>query len=288
MHQTAPRWTISQCVELACILEATAPKAGNVHPGASFEDMTFEDLVASAVAIAPVFEEASTHGVGTTVLAAVERRRGVTPVNTNLGMILLLAPLAAVPRAVALDRSIGHVLKKLTVADAHAVYRAIRLAGAGGLGHVDEQDISEAPTCTLRQAMQLAADRDLVAHQYVNGFADVLAVALPGLCQALECGLDLRTAIVRTHLVLLARFEDTLILRKCGEAQAREATRRAREVLDAGFPAPNARSRFDDFDAWLREGGHSRNPGASADLLTAALFAGLRDGIIDVKATIDG
>ena len=35
-----------------------------------------------------------------------------------------------------------------------------------------------------------------------------------------------------------------------------------------------------DLDSWLRADGHSRNPGATADLMAAALFAALRDETI--------
>ena len=280
--------TITQCVELACLLEASAPKAGNVHPGAPFDDMTFVDFVLSAVAVGLVFEGASARGVGPTVLAAVERRCGVVTVNTNLGIMLLLAPLAAVPRNVPLHEGIGDVLRTLTVADAEAVYQAIRLAGAGGLGRVDEQDLTGKPTETLAEVMHRAADRDLVARQYANEFADVFDAAIPELQSGLDSGLPIDTAIVRAHLALLAKIPDTLIVRKRGLAEARETSERAAEVLAAGWPAPAGQSAFSALDAWLRVEGHDRNPGSTADLITAALFAALRDEIIQFPVRARG
>ena len=276
-------WTIGQYVELACILEASAPKAGNVHPGASFADMTFADFVASAVAVAPVFDTATDRGVGATVLSAVERRRAVVHANTNLGIVLLLAPLAAVDRGTSLAEGIGPVLERLTVADARAVYQAIRLSRAGGLGRVDAQDVAEEPTCTLRETMRLAADRDLIARQYVNGFADVLNEGVDLLRSATLTGSALLDAIVRTHLEILARHPDTLIARKLGITVAHEVSQQAATVLKGGFPAERGQSSFQKFDAWLREPGSDRNPGATADLVTASLFAAFRDAIIPLS-----
>ena len=88
---------IGLCAQLACILEATARKPGNVHRYADFADATYLDFLLSAAAIAPVMEQAPRRRVGETVLRAVRATRRVVATNTNLGTILLLAPLAAVP-----------------------------------------------------------------------------------------------------------------------------------------------------------------------------------------------
>ena len=89
--------SVGQCATLACLLEVTAPKPGNVHRGADFEDISFDDFVASAVAIGPVIEKATSHNVGQTVLLAVTATRSFVATNTNLGTVLLIAPLATVP-----------------------------------------------------------------------------------------------------------------------------------------------------------------------------------------------
>ena len=93
-----PQLSVGQCATLACLLEATAPKPGNVHRGADFEDLTFTDFVASAVAIGPAMESARQTGVGRAVRDAIAATRRLVSTNTNLGAVLLIAPLAAVPR----------------------------------------------------------------------------------------------------------------------------------------------------------------------------------------------
>src|SRR5580704_17540027 len=119
----APRhFSIGQCVALATLLEASAPKPGNVHRGADFEDVTYPEFVAAGIAIAPVLEGAAERPLGETILAAVEATRRVTPRNTNLGTILLLAPLAAVPRPESLAAGVAAILSHLSANDARDCY----------------------------------------------------------------------------------------------------------------------------------------------------------------------
>jgi triphosphoribosyl-dephospho-CoA synthase len=273
--------------QLACIWEATARKSGNVHRYQDFSDTHYLDFLLSAAAIAPVLEQAWRRRVGETVLEAVRATRQVVSVNTNLGIVLLLAPLAAVPLEEELRPGLERVLAGLDVADARAVYRAIRLALPGGLGRVEAQDVREEPTVTLRQAMELAAERDLVARQYANGFVQVFEDGVPALQRTLDTGAALEDAIIGCHLHLLAAHADTLILRKRGPAEAAEASRRAQDVLGQGWPGrAEGRAALAEFDAWLRAVGNGRNPGTTADLVTACLFVALRDGIIGLPCQL--
>jgi triphosphoribosyl-dephospho-CoA synthase len=266
---------------VACIWEATARKPGNVHPYRDFAGASYVDFLLSAAAIAPVLDRAPRQRVGTTILEGVYCTREVVSTNTNLGILLLLAPLASVPLESNLPTGLAAVLDGLDVEDARQVYAAIRLAAPAGLGRVAEQDIRDEPTLSLRQVMALAADRDLVARQYTDSFHEVLNDGVPALRAALDAGLLLEAAIIRCHLHLMAAYPDSLIARKCGLAEAEEAAARARRVLDAGWPGSSAgNAALLDLDSWLRAAGHSRNPGTTADLVTASLFAAVREGTI--------
>ena len=275
--------SIGQCATLACVLEAAAPKAGNVHRGADFEDLTFTDFLVSAVAVGPIIERATEAGVGQTVLGAVEATRRLTGTNVNLGIALLLAPLAAVPRHVALNSGVAEVLEKLTPDDSRLVYEAIRLAQPGGLGSADKLDIrSASPPALLLDAMAAAQDRDLVARQYVTRFSLVLGELAPALAGCRQRGWSLTDAIIHTHVELIARHGDSLIERKCGPEVGKQASAMAAGVLAAGGPGDdNYYKALADFDFWLRSDGHRRNPGTTADLIAAALFVVLRDGLIE-------
>lgn len=271
--------------QLACLWEATARKPGNVHRHADFADTHYLDFAASAVAIGTVFDAAAASPVGMLVLRAIEATRQVTATNTNLGIVLLLAPLARAAALGPVRETLPGVLASTTVADADAVYRAIRLASPAGLGKVDNQDVSTAPTLPLLDAMRLAEDRDRIAYQYGHGFADVLGEGVASLREASQRGLALEEAIVLCHLRLLAGGPDSLIARKCGQALAEEASRRAAAVLVAGWPdGDNAGVALAGLDAWLRADGNRRNPGTTADLVAASLFAALCERIITVQA----
>jgi triphosphoribosyl-dephospho-CoA synthase len=275
---------VAFAAQFACLLEAAAPKPGNVSPGRPFHDMRFEDFVASALAIGPVVARADQVPLGQAVRLAVEATRRRTGANTNLGIILLFVPLAraALRRASPLRSGLRAELADTTVGDAESVYEAIRLARPGGLGTAPEADLASRPTVTLLEAMALAAGRDQVAAEYATGFATTFDVTLPALRQARGGGLDWTDAAVETFLVLLARLPDTLIARKLGPVAAEEVRREAGRVLEAGgVRRPEGRATIAEFDARLRDPQNSRNPGTTADLVAAGLFALLLDGGID-------
>jgi triphosphoribosyl-dephospho-CoA synthase len=271
--------TVGQCATLACLLEATAPKPGNVHRGADFEDVTFPHFAASAALVGPAVQQAAEGlPVGRAVFAAIDQIARHVGSNTYLGTTLLLAPLAAAAGRGGLRTEIAGVLADLTADDARQVYAAIRRAQPGGLGRVEEHDVSGDPPESLLVAMAAAAERDLVARQYVTGFATVLDEAQPALAEELARGRTLSEAIVRLHLRLLAAYPDSLIARKCGQAVAAQASARAQQVLAADGDEAAYHEALSDFDFWLRADGHRRNPGTAADLVAAALFAALWEG----------
>ncbi|WP_240910987.1 triphosphoribosyl-dephospho-CoA synthase [Paludisphaera soli] len=274
--------SVGKLAQVACLMEATARKPGNVHRFADFSDLDYLDFLLAAAAVADPLDRAA-EGVGAAVLAATEATRSVVATNANLGIVLLLAPMAAVLRSTSLEDGLPRVLASTTVEDARLVYRAIRLANPGGLGRAREQDVADEPTITLRDAMILAADRDLIALQYAEDFRQVLGEGLPALGRRLGAGRPLEVAIVGVALELLASHPDSLIARKTDQATAREASRRARLVLDAGWPdAADGVASLRDLDLWMRADRNLRNPGTTADLVAAVLFAALREGTIEL------
>jgi triphosphoribosyl-dephospho-CoA synthase len=259
---------IASAAQLACLLEASAPKPGNVSPGRGFPDASYEDFLASAAAIGPAL--AADLPLGATIHAAIRATCQWTRSNTNLGIILLLAPLARAARSPRPLRDALHdVLDATTVEDAREVYAAIRLARPGGLGTADAEDISADPKVSLTEAMRLAADRDSIATEYVTDYRITFEIGLPALMQARSEGWE--EATVRTYLALLAGITDTHIRRKHGASVADQVSRDARKALDAG---PQGRALFDH---QLRAAG--LNPGTTADLTAAALYVALLSGL---------
>ncbi len=270
-----------QVAQWACVAEVTAPKAGNVHPGSPFEDVSWRDFVTSAMLTRPILDDVANRGIGRTVLDCVMATRQAVGTNTNLGLILLLVPLCAAAEDQSLGEGINRVLGTLTEEDAQAVYEAIRLAVPGGLGGVEKADVHQWTSVGLIEAMRLAADHDAVARQYANGFEDVLHTIAPRVVELTRRGRGLDQAIVRVHLEQMVREPDGLIRRKCGDDVADQSSRRAAAVVDANWPDTAEATRlFDDLDHWLRANGHVRNPGTSADMVAAGLFVAMYEGDI--------
>src|SRR3954447_599640 len=238
---------VAGAAQLACVLEVSAEKPGNITPSHDFHDTTYEDMVRSAIAVGPELARAGERGVGDTVLAAVHASRRAAPANTNLGIALLLAPLARAALAGGpLRARLAATLGALDVADARAAYVAIRLAGAGGLRERVEHDVRSEPAIGFRGAMAGAAARDSIASEYVTDYALTFDTGVPALDAALAGGLPVRSAIVEVHLRLLATAPDTLIARKRGADAAARVSAGARDVLAAGgVRAAEALRRFD-------------------------------------------
>jgi triphosphoribosyl-dephospho-CoA synthase len=265
-------------VMLACLLEVAAAKPGNITPTRDFSDTTYADMVRSALALGPVFtrRRVRTRTVGELIADGVQATARVAGTNTNLGIVLLFAPLirAAATRREdeTLRSATRRILAQLDVDDAAAAFAAIASARPGGLGEAPEHDVRAPATVSLREAMATAAHRDTIASEYATGYAIVFDEGLPSLVDTLRDAVPTMEAIVLLHVSLLASRPDTLIERKAGAEAARAVTAGARDVLDG-------RRSLTDFDASLRTPDHRLNPGTTADLVAATLLAALLSGV---------
>lgn len=274
---------LAWAANLACLLEVSADKPGNVTWGKEFGDARYVDFMASAVAIGPAFRHAAERPVGEVIAQAVRDTGRLANSNTNLGMILMLAPLA---RAAGLGHPQGlragvrQVLADLTVEDARQTFGAILRAEPGGLGEVDEYDVRQQEVdITLLEAMRLAQHRDRIAQEYVTDYALTFELGYPSLARFWAEGHRFSSAIVQAYLTLLSEAPDTLIARKKGWEAARAVSEQARDALEAGgaFSDRGLRA-VAELDRSLRDPGHTLNPGTTADLLAASLFVFLTEG----------
>lgn len=256
----------------ACEAELQALKPGNVHIHASGHGMTTGDFEASAAAAAPHIAKAGA-GVGERILGAAEATAAKVRQNTNLGILLLAAPLAAAAEraaGVALREALRHVLLGLEREDAGLTFRAIALADPGGLGTLPEHDVRRPARITLLQAMRLAADRDRIAQQYASDFADVFEGGIP----AAENAQTSSEAAALAYWHFLKAFPDSHVQRKFGERKAR-AVMRLSQRMDRILK--NTPDRAERAGLLMRMDGHLKtrgiNPGTSADLTVATVFA---------------
>ena len=144
------------------------------------------------------------------------------------------------------------------------------------------------PTVTLLEAMKLAADRDMVARQYANGFADVFDFGVPAFMDAFAKFGCVEAAIIDSQLRWLARVS--------GFAhRAQEWPRGCRRRAEAGgegtslggIATPEGRAAGVALDKHLAAGeadGNKLNPGTTADLITACLFVALRENKVTPSA----
>jgi triphosphoribosyl-dephospho-CoA synthase len=264
----------------ACLAELEALKPGNVHRHADDPRMSVREFENSATAAGLVIGTRDVL-VGQRIDLAVETTRDVVDHNTNLGMILLGAPLAqaALETGGSLRERLSQVLADLTVEDARYAYRAIRKAEAGGLGEVPEHDLRSEPSVTLLEAMRAAETRDRIAWNYTHDFVDIFDLGLKWWEGGRKRWGDVPWVTTYVYLGYLAHIPDTLIERKFGSDAASEVCEEARPI-EAGFAQcrdpKDMVGPLTAFDASLKERG--LNPGTSADLTVVTLFAARLEG----------
>jgi len=262
---------VARAFRWACEAELAALKPGNVHvhggpKHGEGHGMTVAQFRRSARAAASWLSTAGLK-LGERVLGPVAATRNAVGLNTNLGIVLLAAPLchaALMHPDLDLPAGVARVLARLTRTDARAVFQAIALAAPAGLGTRKTGDVRKPPRIGLVDAMRLAARRDLVARQYVSDFAIVLGIGRRLLERDLAAGLDIEAATTWLHMTFLRRFPDSHIGRKHGARCAASVRDEARRVPDA----PRA---LKSFDRSLKKRG--LNPGTTADLVVASLLA---------------
>lgn len=266
------------------LTEVQALKPGNVSRYSAGHGMTLDDFSKSAELVTPLLCDPRL-SLGERILAAVTVTMQEVGCNTNLGMILLFAPLIQAIQLMnhrdirQLQKELINLLKHVEAVDAQRIFRAILTANPGGLGTVDEYDIHSMPGCSLWQAMEAASERDSIANQYVNGFAEVMDAASFSIKKYYERWKSVEWAAVACYLNLLSRIADSHVIRKFGRKTAEQVKEKAniiyRQFDNYDIPA-EATDLLLEFDRELKES--NINPGTTADLTAASLLVfGLQD-----------
>ncbi len=276
MNPLEKQW-IGWAAQLACIFEVIAEKPGNVTRSKDCANLKFEQFLVSAAAVGPAFFGEHTATVGETIFCAVTDTHRLARINTNVGIVLLLAPLlhaAAAGHPEGLRPALREVLQNLTVEDARMAFKAILLAAPQGLDNVEEGDVRTTPIdMTLLDAMAMAADRDSLASEYTTDFKIVFEIGLPCLKALWTEGRRFSDAIVQTFLTILARVPDTDIARKLDFNAAQDISNQAAAILElGGLFSDKGKEAIALFDEKLRDEKRHYNPGTTADLIAAVLF----------------
>jgi triphosphoribosyl-dephospho-CoA synthase len=296
---------ISECLELAILLEVSADKPGNVNFVVGFEGTRVEHFLSSAVAAAPFFEEAANRGIAVSNHKLRISDVGIGQIikkcvadinawqkggNTLLGTVILFAPLAVaagmiptkgnfvfeIPR---LRENVKLTVESTTPEDAVHLYEAIDIAKPSGLNGAPDLDVHDPHSkerilkdkVSLYQVFKIAAGYDDVCSEWVNNYPITFNLAYPYLMEQLKSR-DLNTAIIHTFLKVLSEHPDTFIARKVGFKKASEISLDAKKVLQlGGMETSKGKKSTLDFDRKLRESGNLFNPGTTADITAAAL-----------------
>ncbi len=257
--------------------EVEAFKPGNVSIYANGHDMSVADFLTSAENVTPLLCNAG-NGLGQRIMNSVKATRDAVGCNTNLGMLLLFAPVVlAAEQSTAepgsLRDELSQQLGSLTTEDAKLVFAAIALASPGGLGHEEQHDVRQVPACTLLEAMQLASSRDNVALQYVNDFEQVFTTGVATIKSFVKRWNSVEWATVACYLAFLSAFTDSHLERKFGHEIASQVRKKGEEIHNKFIYSsdPSATMKLlQAFDEELKR--QNYNPGTSADLTAASLL----------------
>ncbi|PKO45969.1 MAG: triphosphoribosyl-dephospho-CoA synthase [Betaproteobacteria bacterium HGW-Betaproteobacteria-22] len=260
----------------ACMAELQAIKPGNVHVFADGHGMTVHDFIKSADVTANVIVTPD-YTVGERVFYAVRATKNAVGQNTNLGLLLLCAPLAHAELVRSerqdLQTALSHTLSQLDSRDASLVAQSILMANPGGLGYAVAHDVRDDVKIGLLEMMRYAQQKDRIAWQYANQFNDVLEFGLTRYKAAMNKWQNAAWATTALYLAFLTLHPDTHVVRKHGVLVAQQLMDEALgfEADYWTFDNPKLiQKRLLDWDHSLKQRGI--NPGTSADLVVATLF----------------
>ena len=271
------RQSLETAVMDSFVGEIEAFKPGNVSVYAEGHDMTVKDFIRSAEVSTPLLCNPKAN-LGQRILESVQATQAAVGCNTNLGMLILFAPIIMAAESgfnnvKELRLNIENVLKSLTSNDAVQVYEAIRTANPGGLGSVETEDVNEAPQCSLIEAMELASHRDLVALQYTNNFKDIFETGFSTIKSFDKSWNSVKWSTVSSYLVFMSSKTDSHIQRKYGVGVAEEIKKRSGVVAKSFLEASDPQTKkevIQKFDEELKANNY--NPGTCADLTAASLL----------------
>ena len=277
---------LSKLYQQACEIELQAFKPGNISVYADGHDMTVADFRVSAKVSADALCN-SDYSLGEKIYYAVQETITAVACNTNLGIILLCAPLiqamSEIKPGVSLRHALHQVLTATTIEDADWVFKAIMLASPGGLGHADDQDVSEKPSITLIEAMRLSSHKDRIALQYVSDYQEIFDFAVPIHYNATRKYTHPEWAALSVYAALLSHFPDSHIERKYGKQYSEMVAQRmsdvSSELSKAVLPEqilPLLYSVDQEFKA------KGLNPGTMADMTVATVFTVFLEEVINL------
>lgn len=288
-------WDVTRAFTLGPLLEVTIPKPGNVNRYEDFDDLSIYNFLFGDVFMSKVLYETAERGrlisegelcyeeagIGNLIRRAFEESISAQNSNANFGIIALAIPLAmacSISDDVMEAPSVSKTLiERTTPEDSVEFYKAVRLANPSGLRKEAKYDVYgenvfeelRRDKINLKKIAEIECGEELIFCEWLRGYELSYKTFLR--VRDLAKVNNLEESAIIAFLELLSENVDTLIARKAGIEEALRVKDMAKRVLDGSIS-------LEEYDTFLREKSHRRNPGSLADVMAVALSILILDG----------
>ena len=259
----------------SCKKDIELIKPGNVNLLSSHKDTKAQDYLDSAILSSKeLFNQ--NYSLGKRILESVNVTRSKVNVNTNLGIILLCAPVIQSYidfNNLDLREGIKKTLSTTSIKDTHDLCAAINISSPGGLGDSDMYDTASYPNASIKQIMDYSQEYDRISYQYSHNFSDIFDFIIPKLEFLNQRYESLDISLSLLFIEILAKIPDSHISRKFGDKIAKKTSNNAHDllkILDREYDPDYLAKALNNLDYEYKKKGI--NPGTTADLLVASLM----------------
>tara|TARA_B100000029_G_C17604242_1_gene966868 strand:+ start:5756 stop:6613 length:858 start_codon:yes stop_codon:yes gene_type:complete len=265
-------------IKFVCDIEMKSLKPGNVHKYSNSFDMDTRDFFKSSLIISKTLTEKK-FNLGEKIFFSAEKIKNKIKKNTNLGIILMLAPIIKIVENEGiinkkkLVAKIKYLIKKQDINNSINIYKAISLTSPGGLGCSKKYDVNELPKTKLYKVMRFAKNKDLISKQYYNGYKEITNIGLPTYKKFYKKWGKIEWAFTGVYLNFLRKFNDSHIVRRNGLKIAKKVRNDANKyynILENDNKLIKIKEKLLIFDKELKS--KHINPGTMADLSVATVF----------------
>ena len=272
------RIILKKQIKFVCDAEIKSLKPGNVHKYSEGHGMNLKDFLKSSLIISKCLTK-NNLDLGKKILISVNEIQNKIKKNTNLGIILMLSPIATIVQEEGviskkeLLKKIKSLIKKQNIKNSIPIFKAISLTSPGGLGFSKKYDVNEPPNTNLYKAMEFAKKKDLIARQYCNGFEDIYKIGIPAYKKFYNKWGKVDWALTGVYLTFLKKYNDSHIVRNKGNKIATSIKKEAKKYyffLKRNKNLTKIKKKLLIFDKKLKS--KRINPGTTADLTVATLL----------------
>ena len=259
----------------ACRKDIELIKPGNVNIKSPHSDTNAEDYLESSLLSSKELFKPD-YSLGERILNSIKITRSKIKTNTNLGIILLCAPIIHACiyfNNLTMREGIKKTLSTSTVKDTQDLCMAINISAPGGLGTREIYDTASKPTVNILEIMNHSASYDRISYQYSHDYSDIFDFIIPRLVFLNKKHNSLDISLSLMFMEILAKIPDSHISRKFDDKIAKKTSNNASDllkILDREYSPDYLADRLNNLDYEYKKKGI--NPGTTADLLVASLM----------------